>query len=92
MGALTNYGILQHALGRPAQAVALYREAIAIEPDRAETYNNLAVALLAIGRADEAVPAAEGAARLTGWRDAQVLQTLAAARAAAEGGGAPSPQ
>ena len=83
VGALTNYGILLHALGRPAEAVGRYRAAIAIEPDVPETHNNLAVALLALGRAAEAVPAAERAARLTGWRDAQVIETLAAARAAA---------
>ena len=83
VGALTNYGILLHAAGRPAEAVGLYRAAIAIEPDRPETHNNLAVALLALGRAAEAVPAAERAARLTGWADAQVIRTLAAARAAA---------
>jgi len=83
VGALTNYGILLHALGRPAEAVERYRAAIAIEPDRPETHNNLAVALLALGRAAEAVPAAERAARLTGWRDAQIVETLAAARAAA---------
>ena len=83
VGALTNYGILLHALGRPAEAVVRYRAAIAIEPDRPETHNNLAVALLALGRPAEAVPAAERAARLTGWRDAQIVETLAAARAAA---------
>ncbi len=83
VGALTNYGILLHAAGRPAEAVGRYRAAIAIEPDRAETHNNLAVALLALGRAAEAVPAAERAAMLTGWKDAQVIDTLAAARAAA---------
>ena len=83
VGALTNYGILLHALGRPAEAVGRYRAAIAIEPDRPETHNNLAVALLALGRPAEAVPAAERAARLTGWRDAQIVETLAAARAAA---------
>ncbi len=87
VGALTNYGILLHALGRPAEAVRRYRTAIAIEPDLAETHNNLAVALLALGRAAEAVPAAEQAARLTGWRDAQVIETLAAARAAADASG-----
>ena len=63
------------------------RAAIAIEPDVPETHNNLAVALLALGRAAEAVPAAEQAARLTGWRDAQVIETLAAARAAAGASG-----
>ena len=89
VGALTNYGILLHALGRPAEAVGRYRAAIALAPDVPETHNNLAVALLALGRAAEAVPAAERAARLTGWRDAQVIETLAAARAAA---GEPLPE
>ena len=87
VGALTNYGILLHALGRPAEAVRRYRAAIAVEPDLAETHNNLAVALLALGRPAEAVPAAERAARLTGWVDAQVIETLAAARAAAGAAG-----
>ena len=88
VAALTNHGIVLHALGRPEEAAGRYRTAIAIEPDRAETHNNLAVALLALGRAAEAVAAAEQAARLTGWADAQVIGTLAAARAAA---GAPTP-
>lgn len=83
VAALTNYGIVLHALGRPEEAAGRYRAAIAIEPDRAETHNNLAVALLALGRAAEAAAAAERAARLTGWADAQVIGTLAAARAAA---------
>ena len=91
VGALTNYGILLHALGRPAQAVERYRAAIAVERDMAETHNNLAVALLALGRAAEAVPAAERAAQLTGWKDAQVIETLAAARAAV-GATEPSPE
>ena len=88
VAALTNHGIVLHALGRPEEAAGRYRAAIAIEPDRAETHNNLAVALLALGRAAEAVAAAEQAARLTGRADAQVIGTLAAARAAA---GAPTP-
>ncbi len=88
VAALVNYGVLLHALGRPAEAVGRYRAAAVLEPDVPETHNNLAVALLALGRADEAVSAAERAARLTGWRDAQVVETLAAARAAA---GVPEP-
>ena len=87
VGALTNYGILLHALGRPGEAVRRYRTAISIEPDLAETHNNLAVALLALGRAAEAAQAAEQAARLTGWKDAQAIETLAAARAAAGASG-----
>lgn len=83
VAALTNYGIVLHALGRPEEAAGRYRAALAIEPERAETHNNLAVALLALGRAAEAAAAAKRAARLTGWSDAQVIGTLAAARAAA---------
>jgi tetratricopeptide (TPR) repeat protein len=74
--------------GRPAEAVAEYREVLARQPDWAEAANNLAWLLAtspdaAVRSGPEAVRWAERACALTGGRTALFLGTLAAACAEA---------
>ncbi|UCE85338.1 MAG: tetratricopeptide repeat protein [Deltaproteobacteria bacterium] len=76
------------AAGRDAEAAARYREALRRQPDSKPALNNLAWLLAtsadaALRDADEAVRLAERAAELSGRQDASVLDTLAAAQAAA---------
>ena len=82
---------LHEGLGETAadhsRAIAHYRDALAIEPSRTRAANNLAWLLatapdLAPGTAAEAVHLAESAARRTDYREAAILDTLAAAYAA----------
>ena len=49
-----NLGIALQAQGRLDQAVAAYRQAVALDPDLAEAHNNLGTALREQGRPDEA--------------------------------------
>ena len=74
--------------GRPAEALAQFRASIAIRPDFLETANNLAWLLAtlpdpALRDPDEAVRLARAAAKQVGGQDPRVLDTLAAAHAAA---------
>jgi tetratricopeptide (TPR) repeat protein len=82
---------LHEGLGETAadrsQAIAHYRDALAADSNRTRAANNLAWLLatapdLAPGTAAEAVRLAESAARRTGYREAAILDTLAAAYAA----------
>ena len=71
-----------------AEAIALYRRVLALLPDSPEPRAELAWLLAthphpAAGDVQQAVSLAEHAAQLTGHRDARVLNTLAAAHAAA---------
>lgn len=50
----TNLGLALSLAGRPADAVAAYREALAIDPGHVTVRLNLADALLALGRSHEA--------------------------------------
>src|SRR5262249_8723640 len=50
--------------GMVDEAIAAYREAIRIRPDRAEAHNNLGLALHARGRAEDAVAEFRAAIRL----------------------------
>ncbi|HVS00242.1 MAG TPA: protein kinase [Thermoanaerobaculia bacterium] len=50
----TNLGLARLLLGRPAEAVAAYRQALALEPDHLTVLLNLADAELARGREEEA--------------------------------------
>lgn len=54
-------GQSQHQANKLPEAVAAYREAIALKPDYAEAYNNLGNALTALGKTTEAVAAFEKA-------------------------------
>ena len=74
--------------GRPAEAIAELRESLRIRPHSLEIANNLAWLLSthpdpALRDPDEAVRLARGAAKQAGGRDARVLDTFAAAQAAA---------
>jgi tetratricopeptide (TPR) repeat protein len=71
------------AQGRTDETLSHYREAIRLQPDDADVANALAWVLATTPRAELrnsylAVRLAERAARLTGQRDPQVLDTLAA--------------
>jgi Tfp pilus assembly protein PilF len=74
--------------GKIAEAIVHYREALRLRPNRIEVLNNLAW-LLATSRdpkfrsGAEAVDLAEKACGLTGYRNANYLDTLAAAHAEA---------
>jgi tetratricopeptide (TPR) repeat protein len=59
VGARINLGNAWHKLGRMEDAVREYRSALSLHPDatdRADAYNGLGSALLALGRAGEALP------------------------------------
>jgi protein O-GlcNAc transferase len=49
-----NLGTILDPMGRFDEAIAAYRQAIALEPDVPEAYNNLGNALASVGRLDEA--------------------------------------
>jgi tetratricopeptide (TPR) repeat protein len=59
-----NLANLLSSLGRPAEAVPHYREALRQRPDFAECHNNLGSTLLTLGDADAAVGHLEQAVRL----------------------------
>jgi tetratricopeptide (TPR) repeat protein len=48
-------GILLHAFGRYEEAVASYRQALAVKPDHADAHNNLGLALRDLNRHEESV-------------------------------------
>lgn len=78
---LNRRGILCKARGRPAEAVALYRRALASAPSRAGIHNNLGLALLALGHIGEAHAAFDMALRhRPGWPEAQLNRAAALAR------------
>jgi tetratricopeptide (TPR) repeat protein len=85
--ALNNLGSVLAAQGRLADAIGHFREAARLDPASVQAHRNLAwyVATMSneSGAMAEAVAAGERAAALTGRRDAQVLDALAAAYAAA---------
>lgn len=86
--AQTNLGALLESRGAYARAVQHYRRAVEIDPAAVEAINNLAWTLAtandgAVRDGAEAVRRAEEAARLTEYRNPQVLDTLAAAYAEA---------
>jgi tetratricopeptide (TPR) repeat protein len=90
-----DYAQVHHRLGRTLvmagqfdRALEHLREAARLQPDWADPLNGIAQVLLMhpdaeIRDANQAVGSAERAAGLTGHRDASVLETLAAAYAAA---------
>ena len=57
-------GLMQQVLGETGQAIASYRQALAIDPDDAVAHRDLATAYLQIGRPDLAIPHAEAAVEL----------------------------
>lgn len=64
--AFTFWGWMEHHLGDPARAIELCKQAIELDPDFGNPYNDIGSYLVALGRADEAIPWFEkaiGAAR-----------------------------
>jgi tetratricopeptide (TPR) repeat protein len=55
VGARRNLGVVLRSMGRLDEAIATYREALALRPDDFATHNALGVALAERGRSDEAV-------------------------------------
>jgi tetratricopeptide (TPR) repeat protein len=87
-GAHNNLGTVLAARGQIREAIVHFREATRLDPNNVQGQRNLAWYLATTGPADEAsaaeaVRAGQRAARLTGERDAQVLDALAAAYASA---------
>jgi len=81
-------GVALEKLGRTTEAVAAYREALRVDPELAMAQNNLAWILATASDphdrdGKEAVRLAEEAARLTEYKRAGVLDTLAATYAEA---------
>ncbi|KPJ65298.1 hypothetical protein AMJ44_10555 [candidate division WOR-1 bacterium DG_54_3] len=81
-----NLGLIYDRKGVLDEAILKFKKAIAINPDYAEAYNNLAWIYATSSNAiirngDEAVALAIKACELTGFRKAEVLDTLAAAYA-----------
>jgi len=79
-----NLGVVLARQGRIAEAMAEFAEALKLKPDNVEVYNHRAMiwathpeAKYRDGR--RAVESATRACELTGWKDAGILDTLAAA-------------
>jgi tetratricopeptide (TPR) repeat protein/SAM-dependent methyltransferase len=70
-------------LGRPADTVAWAQAAVRAQPDSADGWSVLAIALVAAGRADEGFAAAAEALRRTGAGTADVQAAIQAHRAQA---------
>jgi len=84
-----NFAIALAQVGDRAEAIAQCREALRLQPDWPDAQNNLAWMLATQKHpspedAAEAVRLAETACRATGFKDRTFLDTLAAARRAAE--------
>ncbi|RPI49575.1 MAG: tetratricopeptide repeat protein, partial [Acidobacteria bacterium] len=83
-----NVGLVSRALGDAPEAVTRFRRALALNPDWVTAIASLASLLAAssdasVREAAEAVRLAERAAELTGRRDANILDVVAVAHAAA---------
>ncbi len=74
-GSALNAGVCQMRLGKPDEAVRLFRRATAINPDRFDAWFNLSVALLRTGNQPGAVSALEKALELRP-RDPRLQQRL----------------
>jgi len=59
-----NYGVSLGLNGQTDEAVAVYREALALEPDNATAHSNLGNSLAVLGQTDQAISALERAIRL----------------------------
>ena len=81
--AYNNLANALHSQGKLDEAISCYRQALQTKPNTAQIHYNLGVALSEQGRLDEAVKCYERAAELTKYEDIAILETLAAAYAAA---------
>jgi tetratricopeptide (TPR) repeat protein len=79
--------VLLHGLGKPADAETSLREAIRLGADDAQTFGDLALAVLALGRPAEAVAAFDEALK----RDPKFLDGRSGSRAAYEAARAGQP-
>jgi len=61
---LSNFGAVLQDLGRHAEALGVYDQALALDPERAEVHNNRASALIELRRFEEAVAACNRAAAM----------------------------
>ncbi len=52
---LTNWGAMEHFLGDTRRAIELCREAIDVDPDCGNPYNDIGSYLVVMGRCDEAI-------------------------------------
>ncbi|MEE9403901.1 MAG: tetratricopeptide repeat protein [Algisphaera sp.] len=57
-------GLMQQVLGETGEAIASYRQALAIDPDDAVAHRDLATAYLQLGQPSMAIPHAEASVRL----------------------------
>lgn len=71
-----NLGNLARAIGDNERAISFYRKQVALKPDDAEAHGGMAIALLALGRDEEARPAMKRAQEL-GPSDYRFLTQLA---------------
>ncbi|MGZ8781465.1 MAG: tetratricopeptide repeat protein, partial [Thermoanaerobaculia bacterium] len=81
--AWTNLGNAEMRLGRPVAAEEAFRKALEIQPDAADTLNNLAWLLYEQNRVDEAEPLARKAVATKapdGWTRLDTLARILAAR------------
>jgi tetratricopeptide (TPR) repeat protein len=72
------YGVILARQGKLDEAIAELQKAVALAPNSAECHYNLGRALAASGRFADALPQLEAAAKLTGGREPEILQMLAA--------------
>jgi predicted TPR repeat methyltransferase len=75
--ALHYLGVLRHAQGRRDEAIALVREALALQPGNAGAWNNLGNILLLSGAPDAAADAWQRSVDAGGAASAQALSNLA---------------
>jgi tetratricopeptide (TPR) repeat protein len=71
------WGLALQLLERWDEAEFRFRTALEIDPNHASAWQGLAYALRHLGRTEEALQAAERAARLTRWQNPDVLLTIA---------------
>jgi Flp pilus assembly protein TadD len=69
-------GNVRYSEGDLGGAESAFRQAVELMPSQAEGWNNLAYALAAQGRQDEAIEAAREALRLSPGNQAPYLDTL----------------
>ncbi len=74
--ALMGLGNVRYSEGDLGGAESAFRQAVELMPSQAEGWNNLAYALAAQGRQDEAIEAAQEALRLSPGNQAPYLDTL----------------
>jgi tetratricopeptide (TPR) repeat protein len=72
------YGVILARQGKLDDAIAELQKAVALAPNSAECHYNLGRAYAASNRFTDALPQLESAARLTGNREPEILQLLAA--------------